>query len=110
MLNCTPCTFNNSSLKVLGVAGHMSAHCRAAFSVPFISSVHDVKLSHWFQMLECYIYNITKMAVICLSSYRRDWAVQLELQVEGASARRRQAQEVSRRQARNIVRRGFGLL
>ena len=55
VLNCTPCTFNNSSLKVLGVAGHMSAHCRAAFSVPFISSVHDVKLSHWFQMLECYI-------------------------------------------------------
>ena len=37
---------------------------------------------------------------------RRDWAVQLEV----AAARRRQAQEVSRRQARNIVRHGFGRL
>ena len=37
---------------------------------------------------------------------RRDWAVQLER----AAARRRQAQEVSRRQSRNIVRHGFGRL
>ena len=38
--------------------------------------------------------------------YKKDWAVQLEV----AAARRRQAQEVSRRQARNIVRHGFGRL
>ena len=37
---------------------------------------------------------------------RRDWATQLE----GKPGRRRQAQEVSRRQARSIVRHGFGLL
>ena len=37
---------------------------------------------------------------------RRDWAVQLEV----AAARRRQAQEVSRRQGRQIVRHGFARL
>ena len=37
---------------------------------------------------------------------RRDWAAQLEVE----AVRRRQAQEVSRRQSRNIVRHGFGLL
>ena len=37
---------------------------------------------------------------------RRDWAVQLEV----AATRRRQAQEVSRRQGRQIVRHGFGRL
>ena len=36
---------------------------------------------------------------------RRDWAVQVEV----VAARRRQAQEVSRRQGRNILRHGFGL-
>ena len=37
---------------------------------------------------------------------RRDWATQLE----GEVARRRQAQEVSRRQLRGILRHEFGLL
>ena len=37
---------------------------------------------------------------------RRGWAVQLE----AAAARRRQAQEVYRRQARHTVRHGFGRL
>ena len=36
---------------------------------------------------------------------RRDWAVQVEV----VAAKRRQAQEVSRRQGRNILRHGFGL-
>ena len=40
------------------------------------------------------------------AAQRRDWAVQLE----AAASRRRRAQEVSRRQGRNIVRHGFGLL
>ena len=37
---------------------------------------------------------------------RTDWATQLE----GEAVRRRQAQEVSRRQLRGILRHGFGLL
>ena len=37
---------------------------------------------------------------------RRDWAVEME----AAAGRRRRAQEVSRRQGRNIMRHGFGLL
>ena len=37
---------------------------------------------------------------------RKDWATQLE----GEAACRRQAQEVSRRQLRGIVRHGYGLL
>ena len=37
---------------------------------------------------------------------RRDWAVELE----AASVKRRRAQEVSRRQGRNILRHGFGLM
>ena len=37
---------------------------------------------------------------------RRDWATQLE----GEAVSRRQAQEVSRRQLRGILRHGFGLL
>ena len=37
---------------------------------------------------------------------RRNWAVELE----AAGARRRRAQEVSRRQGRNILRHGFGRL
>ena len=80
MLNCTPCTFNNSSLKVLGVAGHMSAHCRAGFSVPFIGSVHDVKFSYWLQLLECYIkmYNQNGCDCICLSSYTPYYALNLQ--------------------------------
>ena len=40
------------------------------------------------------------------AAQRRDWAVELE----AAAARRRRAQEVSRRQGRNIVRHGFGLV
>ena len=40
------------------------------------------------------------------AAQRRDWAVELE----AAASRRRRAQEVSRRQGRNIVRHGFGLL
>ena len=80
VLNCTPCTFNNSSLKVLGVADHMSAHCRAGFSVAFIGSVHDVKFSYWFQMLECYIkmYNQNGCDCICLSSYTPYYALNLQ--------------------------------
>ena len=40
------------------------------------------------------------------AAQRRDWAVELE----AAAARRRRAQEVSRRQGRNIVRHGVGLI
>ena len=40
------------------------------------------------------------------AAHRRDWAVELE----AAAAKRRRAQEVSRRQGRNIVRHGFGLI
>ena len=40
------------------------------------------------------------------AAHRRDWAVEIET----AAAKRRRAQEVSRRQGRNIVRHGFGLL
>ena len=40
------------------------------------------------------------------AAQRRDWAVELE----AAASRRRRAQEVSRRQGRNIVHRGFGLI
>ena len=40
------------------------------------------------------------------AAQRRDWAVELE----AAASRRRRAHEVSRRQGRNIVRHGFGLM
>ena len=40
------------------------------------------------------------------AAQRRDWAVELE----AAASRRRRAQEVSRRQGRSIVHRGFGLI
>ena len=40
------------------------------------------------------------------AAQRRDWAIEME----AAASRRRRAQEVSRRQGRNIVRHGFGLL
>ena len=40
------------------------------------------------------------------AAQRRDWAVELE----AAASRGRRAQEVSRRQGRNIVRHGFGLV
>ena len=40
------------------------------------------------------------------AAQRRDWAVELE----AAASRRRRAHEVSRRQERNIVRHGFGLM
>ena len=53
---------------------------------------------------------IDKLAVvgqgIGAAAQRRDWAVELE----AAASRRRRAHEVSRRQGRSIVRRGFGLI
>ena len=58
-----------------------------------------------------FIFNI--LGRLCLfedgaseAGRRRDWATQLE----GEAVRNRQAQEVSRRQVRGIVRHGFGLL
>ena len=70
-----------------------------------------VLLKSWKNVSNNFIFNV--LDKLCLfgdgasgAGRRRDWATQLE----GEAARRRQAQEVSRRQLRGIVCHGFGLL
>ena len=70
-----------------------------------------VLLRSWKNVSNNFIFNVLDR--LCLfgdgasgAGRRRDWATQLE----GEAVRRRQAQEVSRRQLRGIVRHGFGLL
>ena len=86
-----------------------------ASSIPrmdsYASLVGDVRfqLSLWAVQQQARLL-IDKLAVAGngtgAAAQRLDWAVELE----AAASRRRRAQEVSRRQGRNIVRHGFGLI